>query len=311
MTAARLWEPAPGSLVNEYKLVRDLGVPRAFNAGGIRSRRWLALEPRSLTDVCLYGFSAPSATNPDQSASNIAAALSQVGALDHPHILSVRGIPTAPTATNGQLRAIPNERWVVTPYTGSHDGLTTLENLLEAKGGQASPYETERAVTQILEAAAYAHARGHAHGQITMDQVFVCRRGSLTIELYGLERRLRVQGPARPETIRDEIRSIAAIGYQMITGLPAEEPMLPAARLVRRLSPAWSAWLDRGLDPAEGFNSAADAIAELPAQRQDAPEITVSRRARPILTGFRRVLPNRWASNQTGNQTGDSTGDEA
>ena len=42
------------------------------------------------------------------------------------------------------------------------------------------------------------------------------------------------------------------IGYLLLTGLRAEEPLIPAARLVPELGRAWNAWLEKGLDPARG-----------------------------------------------------------
>ena len=98
----------------------------------------------------------------------------------------------------------------------------------------------------------------------------VDRRGSLSIELYGLARRLAMPG-ARPasEAIRDEVRSIVEIGYWLLTGLPAEEPRIMAGRLIPKLERRWDEWFDRGLDPLAGFLSAEDALGAMPGLRRE------------------------------------------
>ena len=128
------------------------------------------------------------------------------------------------------------------------------------------PDEAERAVMQVLEAFHDATAQRQHHGPITMDEVLVDRHGSLVVELFGMSRLVRGLTVGNSELVRDEVRSVVEMGYQLITGLPAEEPFIPAGRLVKKLDPAWDDWFDRGLDPAEGFASAAEAIASLPSQ---------------------------------------------
>jgi len=71
----------------------------------------------------------------------------------------------------------------------------------------------------------------------------------------------------------DEVRSVVALAYQMLTGLPAEEPRIPAQRLVRRLEPAWSDWLEFGLDEFRGFATPAAALAALPSQARETLEV--------------------------------------
>ncbi len=169
--------------------------------------------------------------------------------------------------------------WVVTPFTGDVDGVRTLAKLLREKQGQMHPFEAERALVHILEAMALAHGAEPAqdgrearlplvHGPMGMDGVLVDRHGRLLLELYGLGRLLRGEPAAGDaETIRDEVRSVAEIGYQLVTGLRAEAPMIPAGRLVKRLDPRWDRWLARGLDEITGFESARDALAMLPSRQ--------------------------------------------
>lgn len=155
--------------------------------------------------------------------------------------------------------------WIVCPYTGDVDGLRTLRKLLREKSGQLHPFEAERALLQILDASRHAHKQSLVHGPMTLDDVLVDRHGSLLVQFYGLGRMIE-HGPEAGigEVIRDEVRSIVEIGYQLVTGLRAEEPLIPAGRLVKRLDPRWDAWISRGLEATAGFDSAAQALAALP-----------------------------------------------
>lgn len=183
-----------------------------------------------------------------------------------PHLLSIQHQVFDPA---GHL-------WLVTPYTGDVDGVRTLGRLLQEKRDQLSPMETERAIEQLLEGLGSAHTAAAlrpgeselsfgAHGALTLDSVLVDRHGSLWIELYGLARALKGDAPASRELVRDEVRSIVEIGYQLLTGLRAESPWIPASRLVRGLDKRWDRWFEHGLDPSRGFDSAQAALAALSA----------------------------------------------
>jgi hypothetical protein len=193
--------------------------------------------------------------------------------------------------------------WLISPFTGDVDGVRTLGKLLREKRGQMHPFEAERALVHILEAIAFAHRTEPAHdgrearlpvvhGPLTMDSILVDRHGRLLIELYGLQRLLaggHAAGDA--ETIRDEVRSVAEIGYQLVTGLRAEAPMIPAGRLVKKLDPRWDRWLSRGLDASGGFDSAEDALAMLPSRQSVDLEVETVAGVRGVLGRFR---PGRW-----------------
>lgn len=197
--------------------------------------------------------------------------------------------------------------WVIAPFTGDVDGVRTLAKLLREKKGQMHPFEAERAIQQVLEAAVYAHSTEPArdgrearlpvvHGPLSMDEILVDRHGRIVIELYGVGRLLRAdQGWSTvrsPELVRDELRSIAEIGYQLITGLRAEAPMIPPSRIVKRLDARWDRWLARGLDAARGFETAAEALMLLPSR------MPVMDDSEPEPVGVRAVFgrfrPGRW-----------------
>lgn len=274
-----------------YILTRELGTTSAFGGGGARGgagepreqggvgnglrvqawvgqqpARYLALHEDRHSSHVAYRFAAVRAKS---EARRFEQAVEGASAFAHPHALRIEqfGIDSG------------GHPWVVTPFTGDVDGLRTLGRLLREKSGQMSPLETERAVTHILSTVAAAHSgrdgesgeegAGGAravccHGAIAMDEVLIDRHGSVLIELYGLARALVNPGRPSNESLRDEVRSVVEIGYQLITGLRAEEPLIPAARLVPRLDPRWDAWLRRGLDATRGFDTAQQALEAMP-----------------------------------------------
>ncbi|TVQ60579.1 MAG: hypothetical protein EA378_10840 [Phycisphaerales bacterium] len=182
--------------------------------------------------------------------------------------------------------------WLVTPYTGNQHGLVTLADLLEVKGGRLGTLESERCVRHLLEAYAAGHDRGLSHGPIAASDAMVDTRGCVTVELFGFARGLEGLGRGNAELVGDEIRSVAALAYTMITGLPADEPRIPASRLVRRLDRRWDDWLQQGLEPSGGFRSAADALAALPSARRDAeaPPVQTTPRVRAVLSRLGRTI---------------------
>ncbi len=203
------------------------------------------------------------------------AAIAACRVLDHEHLLRVED------AQPGQGA----DFWVIGPFTGDVDGLRTLGKLLREKGGQMNPFEAERALVQILEPMAYAHQPDAVlngvrprvvHGPISMDEVLVDRHGRLLIEFYGFARATSVgltsSRADEAESIRDEVRSVVEMGYQLVTGLRAEEPMIPAGRLVKRIDPRLDAWLANGLNVSGGFATAAEALAALPSLTLDLQE---------------------------------------
>lgn len=235
------------------------------------AQRWLALEEGEQTSHVGYCF--PPCHN-KADVRRFTAAVEAVASFDNPHALKIESFCVDQAS----------RPWVITPFTGDADGLLTLERLLRTKGGQMHAAEAERALEQLLEAfdlaksgSPEARARLH-HGPVTLDQVLVDRRGRLVIELFGLQRQLNGLKRGNEELVRDEVRSIVEIGYQLVTGLRAEEPLIPAGRLVKKLDAAWDVWLDYGLDPGAGFESVTDAAAKLPGRA------VLSEGRRPIVT---------------------------
>lgn len=248
--------------------------------------RFLTLHEENQSSHIAYRFAPVSGKTEE---ARLVAAVESASLIDHPHALKIQQFTFD----------ITGQAWVITPYAGDADGLRTLSRHLRMKGGQCKPVEAERAVHQLLSVLAIAHGGGSlqppapqadgpasiaravpCHGPITMDEILVDRRGSLLIELYGLARAMeQVHGSGRPslEALRDEVRSIVEIGYQLITGLRAEEPLIPAGRLVLKLTAGWDRWLDRGLDPSGGFDSAEGAMAALPSVARPSASVVAAR----------------------------------
>lgn len=257
--------------IGPYRLVRQL------QPGGL-GERWLAFNESDQSDHVAHRFR----MSQDRSEQRrFLAAVEALAPLSHPHLLAIEQVSLG----------IGGGAWIVTPFTGSHDGLVTLSSLVKDKGGRMTPAETGRALNQLLEGVEHAHAHGHHHGPIAAGEVLVDRRGSLSIELYGLRRRLGSLA-ARPagEIARDEVRSIVEIGYCLLTGLPAEEPRIQAGRLIAKLDRMWDEWFEEGLDATAGFATPGEALAALPGMRRE-----VESRERPgpvkvVLGRFRRAL---------------------
>lgn len=240
--------------------------------------RWLALHEVEQTSHLVYRFAV---CHDKSSRRRFLSAVEIIGQLEHAHVLPIQQFAFD----------VGGRPWIVTKYPGDAAGLLTLGRLLRDKGGQMAPDEAERAVVQLLEAVEYGQKRGVWHGAVQTDEVFVDRHGSLAVELYGLSRLLAWGTGAGgagemgsdAESVRDEVRAVVEIGYQLITGLRAEAPLIPAGRLVKKLDPAWEAWLGHGLDPSRGFDTPAEAMDALPTRRRMAG-------VKPTLVNVRGVL---------------------
>jgi serine/threonine protein kinase len=243
------------------------------------AERWVALHARNNTSHVGYRF-APCRDRSEQK--RFLEAVNAAAGLESTHILKVQEF-----AFEHGVRP-----YVITPFGGDVDGLRSLDGLLRQKNGQLTPAETGHAIEQILEAVHDAHTAPTpvVHGTMKMDEILVDRHGRLHVELYGLARGLRREGTGGSSAAAalDELRSVVEMAYQLLTGLRAEEPMIPAGRLVKRLDPRWDEWLARGLDPVRGYESAGEAIEYLPARRGDLVEIAPGG-VRGVLSRLRAV----------------------
>jgi serine/threonine protein kinase len=254
--------------IGPYRLVRRL-------ESGSLAERWLAFNEQDQTSHVGHRIRLAAASE----ARRFVAALESLSPLTHPHLLPIEQFSLG----------AGNTGWIVTPFTGSHDGLVTLPGLLRAKGGRMSPVEVERALTQIFDALDYAHSVGHLHGAIAPAEILVDRRGSLSVELYGLRRRLIGPGDRPPmDVVADEVRSLIEIGYLLLTGLPAEDPRIEASRLLPKLDRRWDEFFADGLDPLSGFPTASDALASLPSVKRELDSRTGP--VQVVIRGVKRAL---------------------
>lgn len=242
-----------------YKLIRPLGAAKGAS-------RHVVLCTRTDTNDMLYRFA--SVSN-HQLRRRVFDGFVRLSTLDHPHLLKISSVSYD---DHGRL-------CLVTPYTGNHEGLVTMGDLLENRGGKLSVPEAVRAIEHMLEASAHAHVHQIGNGPISTSDVLIDRFGCLHLELYGA--RAMMQQNNHRELLADEIRSIVDLGYTMLTGLPASVDRLAPSRLVKRLDRAWDTWFEIGLDPLEGFESCEHAIRAMPTNPSSAEWLTSRTPAKP------------------------------
>jgi len=259
----------------EYRLIRPLPAGRLSN-------RWLAVDDEGRATWVAHEFVCGRGRGERR---RLSRGLEAAAQLDHPHILRTERYWFGPGG----------RAWALTPYTGSQVGLMTLEGVLAEKGGRMDWTEARRVAAQLLEASGHGHGRGVVHGPVRLDGVLVDRHGCLHVEHYGVE--AAVEGMAADgELRRDEIRSVVQLTYRLLTGVPAEEPRIPATRLVRRLEKRWDAWFDEGLDPVAGFASADEALSRIPGSGPTSEPIATAETVRTVLG---RVRDAMWRSERT------------
>lgn len=256
-----------------FQLVRPLA-----NAGaGDFGERWLSLHEDNHSSHVVYRLGA---LNDKLAQRRFLSAAECCAAVKESHLLEIEHF---------SFDAV-GRPCIVTPYLGNQEGLVTLRSLAGVKGGRLSALETERAIVHVLEGLRFAHQHlGASHGALDMEGLLVDRRGRVGIELYGLQRRMKALPIGSADLVQDEIRSVVEIAYELLTGLPAEEPRIAVGRLVKKLDPAWEAWLDRGLSGFEGFASADEALARLPSSGD--PVIREPKPAGPVRSLLSRF---RW-----------------
>lgn len=243
-----------------YELVRELRPARL-------AERHLALHPELLSNHVAYRFRFE---NPRTHRRRFLEAVERAAALDIPHLLRVEQFSLA----------TPTEAWVISPFTGNHDGLLLLSDLLAIKGGKMEALEVTRVLEQLLEAVAAAHSAGVVNGPIQIEEIHVDRSGSLNIELYGVS--VAIQGELDTTELRlSELRSIAALAYKLLTGVDAgEDILIEPTRLVPKLDSAWNVFFGEALDPAGGFASATEVLEAIPCRR--VPSTTPDVRVRAV-----------------------------
>lgn len=111
---------------------------------------------------------------------------------------------------------------LVTPYTGSSQGLVTLETLLAGRGGRLPLTEGVRAITPLLSTLRESQARGVAHGPLSMGEILVDQHGQVCVEHFGLVVALSGQASdeagERSRFVGQEVASLASIAVRLVVG---------------------------------------------------------------------------------------------
>lgn len=218
------------------------------------SERWLVLDERHQTNHLVH-IARPLPGSADQRRF-----IERVGVLarcQHAHLPRIQAYSFTPD----------QRPFVVTPYPGTHEGIMTLREHIDRKGGRLPMQEAERAIEHLLSALRHAHETlpdDFVHGPFDADDVLVDRNGSLIIDNYALRAVVPLASFDRVSHHRaDEIRSLVKLAYEMITGQRATAPMIPAGKLCPRIDRRYELWLTAGLDPALGFETIAECHAAL------------------------------------------------
>lgn len=230
-----------------YKLIRSIG-----SAHG--ASRYIVLCDRTKTNYMLYRFENIHNQHVRQKAFH---AFLKMSSINQPHI---HQIISATYDDRGRL-------CVITPYTGNHEGIVVLDDLLRRQDGKLTVFEAARAIEHLLGATSYAHKRNVINGAISPKDILVDRYGCLQIQFYGYELSIRTpqeQESKRSTDINNEIHSIISHGYTMLTGLASTGDRLDPSRVIKKLDRAWDLWFEIGLDPLDGFDSIEHAIKALP-----------------------------------------------
>lgn len=254
-----------------YRLVRRLG-----SAGTVE--RFGAVHVRRQTSHLIYRFGA---MEDRLERRRLNQAFELLAGFRHPHALPIEHF-----AFGAQGRG-----WLVTAYPGNQNGLVTLRDLIDLKGGRLGAFEAERAIGQVLSLLEAAHGRRLHHEPLTIDEILVDRSGSLLVELFGLRHAVATRAKAHdavdPMLVREEVRSVAELGYLLLTGLEMTDSALPPSRVLRKVDRAWDPWFEMAMDPGAGFASAAEAMAALPGiKRAEQAEPAAS----PVASKVRVVL---------------------
>ena len=241
-------EPTHKIRFGPYVSVRPL-------AGVHRCDRLIMLHERDRTNHLLYRFDHITDTVARR---RVYDRFIKTAHLDHKHILKVQSVGYDDT---GRL-------CVITDYPGNQEGLVTLGDLLEARGGSIGFNEAIHLMGQLLDSCVHASQQSIYHGPFSMDELLVDRHGCTLVELFGLRQAMHNQysvSDARSE----QTRSIIEIGYLLATGsaysdfASGSEAARPS-RFTKRNERLWDSWFALALDPFNGFETSQQAIDTMP-----------------------------------------------
>jgi serine/threonine protein kinase len=264
-----------GDQFGSWTFVAELGAMEA-------SVRWLVLDERHQTNHLVY-VNPPMPGSADQR--RFIERVSLLARSSHPHLPKIEAYSFTPD----------NRPFVVTPYTGTHEGIMSVRDHITRKGGRLTVPETERAINHLISAIRYAHTTlpdSLIHGAFDAASLLIDRNGSLIIENYALRSIVPASGWQHLRLDRsDEVRSIVRVAYEMLTGQPPAVPMIPASKLCSKLGRRMEQWLATGLDPAFGY----DTIEECAAAFHTMDPVAPNKSERPERIAGR---PSTWVTSQ-------------
>lgn len=268
-----------GDQFGSWTFVAELGAIGA-------SIRWLVLDERHQTNHLVY-VNPPMPGVADQR--RFIERVAMLARSPHPHLPTIEAYSFTPDSAP----------FVVTPYTGTHEGVMSLRDHIARKGGRLTIPEAERAIDHMIGALRHAHAAlpdSVVHGAFDASTVLIDRNGSLIIENYALRSLPPSSGMQHLHSDRsDEVRSVVRIAYEMLTGQPASAPMIQAVKLCPKLNRRLDQWLTTGLDPAIGFDTVEECAAALrPTEDAPAHKASLAERQLPWVSTHASTLGRLW-----------------
>lgn len=130
---------------------------------------------------------------------------------------------------------------LVTAYPGDLGGVTTLAQLVRAKGGRLGSAEIVRATEHLIDALASGEQVGTLHGFFDLDACIVDRAGRVAIELFGFGPHWAGTTAEEEKLRREQRRALAGVTRTL---LQTEEAAGDGSAVGRPLSDSWEAWLN-------------------------------------------------------------------
>lgn len=223
-----------------YVYTADLGV--LWLAPDCAFTRWASVHDVTGTSHLVYHLLAP-ARDKFTIRRFLRAAEAAVGGCGS-HALGIASYALHPSGT----------ACLVTPYPGDLGGVTTLRQLVRAKGGRLATSEVSRAAEHLIDALASGEQAGKLHGAFDLDGCVVDRGGRVAIELFGFPPKWARSLEDAELLQREQRRSLGRAVRELVLGDAAGDRSASEAAM----SESWELWL-RALE-ASGENGDWEAL---------------------------------------------------
>lgn len=209
-----------------YVYTADLGVLRL--APDCAFTRWASVHEITGTSHLVYHLLAP-ARDKFTIRRFLRAAEAAIGGCG-PHALGIASFALLPFGT----------ACLVTPYPGDLGGVTTLRQLVRAKGGRLAASEVARAAEHLIDALECGEHVGKLHGAFDLDGCVVDRGGRVAIELFGFPPKWARSSDDGEALRREQRRSLGRVVRDLVRGDAAAGDKLASAHAAPEL---WESWL--------------------------------------------------------------------